>query len=155
MLFTTPAHAAGPCTTTVGPGGGGIQAALDAAAPNDVTCVTGGTYTIGAPLNLAVPVTVAGVGSPSPVIQCTAANYCIDASVGPSDVDLENLVLQNAKKMDIQLGSAANTTLVTDWTLSGITVTGAGNVGIAMNNAANVTVSGSTISLNGSKPYGK
>jgi len=63
-----------------------------------------------------------------------------------------DLVLNGAKKSDVQIGKGGGST-VTGWALTGITATGAGLVGIAMNNASNITISGATIDRNGSTPY--
>lgn len=155
MLFVAPAHADPPvCTATITPSGPGIQYVLNHAGSNAVVCITGDSttpYVIGAPLTLPGPISLVGVGSP--VIECAMRTYCIDATAGPSDVDLEDLILQDATKADLQIGASNSATPLTDWTLSGVTATGAGEVGVAMNNASDITVEGSTFSKNGSTPY--
>jgi len=87
-----------------------------------------------------------------PVIECAQRTYCIDGGNGPSNIALDNLVLQDATKADVQIGGGDAGT-VTDWTLNAITAQGAGEVGIAVNQAASITVSDSLIDRNGSTPY--
>jgi hypothetical protein len=133
--------------------GPGLQFLLNHTASGGTLCIDSGTYTIGASLTLPVPMTVIGTGPTTPVIECAAAVYCVNGAAGPDDVVLQNLVLQNASKADVQIGIGTSSTPVTGWWLQGITVTGGGQAGIAMNTAADITVSDSTVARNGSTPY--
>jgi hypothetical protein len=133
--------------------GPGLQYLLNHTPPGGTLCIDSGTYTISASLVLPDPMTVIGTGPTAPVIECAAAVSCINGSAGPNDVVLQNLVLQNASKTDVQIGSGASDTPVTGWRLQGITATGGGQAGITINTASDITVSGSTVERNGSTPY--
>ncbi len=153
-----PADAGPACTETASAGAdlGMFFAAVGAEAGTDggVACLEGGIYAIGAPLVPPSGITVIGVGSEPTVIECAAAVYCFKGSDGRNDVTLQDLVLDGARKADVQIGSgAAGGGVVSGWTLNRITATGAGQVGIAINTAEDITVSGSTIERNGSTPY--
>ena len=117
-----------------------------------VACLSGGTYTLRASIVPPPAITVVGVGLDPVVIDCASAVYCFKGSAGPDDVTLRDISLDGAQKADIQIGSAGSA-LVQGWVLDRVTATGAGQVGIAINHAANITVSGSTIERNGSTPY--
>lgn len=158
-VIATPAQADVVCTKSADPAShGGLQALLnkvrDAGSADPVACIPSGTYSINFALVIPITMRVIGVGSTPPVISCSAATYCFDGTGGPSGVTLRDLSLDGAHKADVQIGSGADgVPLVTGWTLTGITATGAGQVGIAMNNASDITISGATISQNGSTPY--
>ena len=157
--FTAPARADVICTKTADPAThGGLQALLnhvrDANSADPVACIPSGTYSINFALVIPVTMQVIGTGLTPPVISCTAATYCFDGTAGPSDVTLQDLSMDGAHKADIQIGSGADgSPVVTGWTLTGITTTGAGQVGITMNNASDITISNATITGNGSAPY--
>ena len=147
------------CTKTADPAShGGLQALLnkvrDSGAANPVACIPSGTYSINFSLVIPIPMTVIGTGITPPVISCATATYCFDGTAGPSAVTLQDLSMDGAHKADVQIGSGASgSPPVTGWTLNAITTTGAGQVGIAMNNAANIAISNATITGNGSTPY--
>jgi parallel beta-helix repeat protein len=153
------AQAALSCTETADPAShGGLQTLLDdvsnAGDPDPVACIPRGTYTVTRSLVVPIPMTVIGSDPIAPTIDCHAATFCFDGSVGPSNVTLSNLVLSGAKKADIQIGLGSGASAaVTGWTLTDITAKGAGQVGIAMNKAANITITGAIIDGNGSTAY--
>ena len=159
VTFSLPARADVICTKTADPAThGGLQALLnkvrDAGSADPIACIPSGTYSINFALVIPVTMKVIGTGLTPPVIDCTAATYCFDGTAGPSSVSLENLSMDGAHKADIQIGSGApGSPVVTGWTLTGITTTGAGQVGITMNNATGITISNATITGNGSAPY--
>ncbi len=158
LAVASPSAQADPaCTMTADPGQpAGLQTFLDAVGssgnPNPVACIPSGSYTTRLALILPIPMTVIGTGPTRPTIACTG-NICFDGSLGPNDVTLQNLSLSGASKSDIQIGVGATSPTVSGWTMSQLTVTGAGRVGIAMNNAANITVSNTLIDRNGYLPY--
>jgi hypothetical protein len=135
------------------PGGKpGLQTLINSTPAGGTLCLSSGTYAPPHPLKITASITIEGVGDTTPVIDCTERTFCFDGSSGPSDVTLQNFVLQNATKSDVQIGASVSPT-ASGWTLDGITAIGAGEAGIAINNAEDVTVTDVTVTANGTTPY--
>jgi parallel beta-helix repeat protein len=135
-------------------GGKGLQYLINTTS-SDVICFRSGTYSIGAAITLPRPMTLRGVGTdPTVIIDCATRTYCIDGREGPSDVTLQDLTLRGALKADVQIGGASGHTPISGWSMSGLTVRDAGQVGIAINRVSDISITNSRIVRNGSTGYG-
>jgi hypothetical protein len=156
LYAAAPARADATCTASANPSThGGLQALLNtvgtSGSPDPVACIPSGTYTADPSLIIPSAMTVLGTGATKPVITC-GGNVCFDASNGPSGVTLQYLTLSGGHKGGVQVGKSGGAT-VSGWTMTDLNVTGAGQVGIAMNSAADITISNSTIDRNGTIAY--